>query len=241
MDDLGYLTPTNASTAQVYVHNTLIKPVILKAAPVRTNEQQLSGLTLPSMQRLEIAASLCWAVLLLSNTKWLGADLTPQELQLLLNNSNPHNRDELQGAYVSFHHASHEPSTTSLPSSLASDPSLVGSMRNRTLFVLGIMLIELCLGRSFENLKADSSVLIGTRLQDTPTGFGDFDFISILVDKVDGEVGKQYGDAVQRCLRCPFDGRDHEQDLKLPQFRKNFFMGIVAPVQATYNRFSGRP
>ncbi|KAF3002673.1 hypothetical protein E8E13_009709 [Curvularia kusanoi] len=74
----------------------------------------------------------------------------------------------LHGVYVPFISGSPTSSVASLPSSLASDSSLAVFTRNRTLFILGVMLIELYLGRSFESLKADPTVLIGTRLQNTP-------------------------------------------------------------------------
>lgn len=174
----------------------------------------------------------------MSDTDWLSSDLAQEEFQLLLDNVNPHKQDSLQGTYISFRNGTPQTGKGSLPISLASDPTLSAFIRNRTLFTLGVILTELCLGRSFENLLADSSILIGTKLQNTASSFRDYDFLSILVDKVQLEVGEQYADAIRRCLRCPFDGRDDEQDLKLPQFRKNFFLGIVAPVQATYNRLS---
>jgi hypothetical protein len=238
--DLGYLTHSTATATQVHVHNTAIKPEVLDAAPVRTDQHQISGLSLGKAQRLEISASLCWAVLLLSSTKWLSEDLSQNELQLLLNSSSAQGHRTLQGVYVPFISGPPTASVASLPPSLATDTSLTLFTRNRTLFILGVMLIELCLGRSFENLKADPTVLIGTRLQNTPAGFGDLDLVSILADKVHMEAGEQYGNAVRRCLRCPFDGRDDEQNFTEPLFRKNFFFGIVAPVQVTYDRLSGR-
>lgn len=238
--DLGYLTQSAATATQVHVHNTAIKPEVLDAAPVRTDQHQISGLSLGKAQRLEISASLCWAVLLLSSTKWLSEDLSQNELQLLLNSSSAQGHKTLQGVYVPFVPGSPTASVASLPASLAADTSLTIFTRNRTLFILGVMLIELYLGRSFENLKADPTVLIGTRLQNTPAGFGDLDLVSILADKVHMEAGEQYGNAVRRCLRCPFDGRDDEQNFTEPLFRKNFFFGVVAAVQVTYDRLSAR-
>jgi hypothetical protein len=148
----------------------------------------------------------------------------------------------MQGTYVSSCFGPSSGNSTRFPSSFAFDPSVQNHIRNRTLFVLGIMLIELCLNRSFQNLKADllkSQNLSGNSCQNTtPQSLISFEDIGVaykLVDNVYLDAGDEYGNAVQRCLRCGFDGRVEDQDFKLPQFRKNFFRGVVAPVQATYD------
>lgn len=237
-EHLGYLSCKQGAPTQVHVHNTPVKPAAWRPVPVRTHELQTSGLTLPHKQRLEIGASLCWAVLLLSNTNWLSADLPQDELQLLLDSSIAGDQDHLQGTFVSFRHGSSLAGKVPLPLTLAIDSAIAAAARNRTLFILGIILIELCIGRSFKDLKADPSVLIGMR-PDTLAAGGDRAILDILITKVRNDVGPEFGNAVNRCLYCPYDGQSHETDLKLSDFRKWFFEGIVAPVQTTYRRFSG--
>jgi len=63
----------------------------------------------------------------------------------------------------------------------------------------------------------------------------DYLFAEKQTDRVYLEAGDLYGYAVQRCLRCEFPGRDVTKSFEFQQFRTNFFMGVVAPVQATYD------
>ena len=46
--------------------------------------------------------------------------------------------------------------------------------------------------------------------------------------------GQSYEYAVQGCLRCEFPDRYRTKRLEFEQFRKVFFDGVDAPVQATF-------
>jgi hypothetical protein len=106
-------------------------------------------------------------------------------------------------------------------------------VRNQTLFALGIFLIEVGFNKSFEELR--NQALIGS---DGLSELEDFQLAIGLADDLHLDAGPEYGDATKRCLRCEFPGRDVTKHLGYTQFRQQFFNGVVAPVQATFDCYS---
>jgi hypothetical protein len=162
----------------------------------------------------------------LADTDWLSDDLTKDEVQLMENSGKNHLRDDPREIYVLY---TFETSQVNIapPSSTATSRSLI---RNRLLFALGILLMELCLNKPFpglwSELHGDSSIP-----GSAPATLED---INECLDEVYDEAGDEYGYAVQRCLRCDFPGRDREKSFSHAPFRTHFFRGVVAPVQAMY-------
>ena len=89
--------------------------------------------------------------------------------------------------------------------------------------------IELCLNTSFHDLR---QLFPGSQT----TAIDDDSIAVVKVDEVYLEAGDAYGYAVQRCLRCEFPGRDITKSFDFAQFRRHFYDGVVAPVQAVYMR-----
>jgi hypothetical protein len=119
-------------------------------------------------------------------------------------------------------------------------------IRNKTLFALGILLIELCLNRSFGELRRESQMYnpnfsgnITLKEAVSSTASEDYAIAEMQTDKVYLEAGYLYGYAVQRCLRYEFPGRDVTKNFQFRQFRANFFSGVVAPIQATFSMIPG--
>ncbi len=105
---------------------------------------------------------------------------------------------------------------------------------------LGVLLVELCLDNTFEQIRQESqdsdfvtSLGVPGVTSSVPP-LSDFDIATGCIDEVLLREGELYGDAVQRCLRCEFPGRDVTKDFNFQEFRKKFFEGVVAPVQATF-------
>jgi hypothetical protein len=57
------------------------------------------------------------------------------------------------------------------------------------------------------------------------------------LDEVYRLAGDSYGDAVARCVKSEFQGRDIYKNFDFSQFRQKFYDTVVAPVQATYLMF----
>ncbi|KAK8111514.1 uncharacterized protein PG998_007971 [Apiospora kogelbergensis] len=214
-------------------------PQATTMTPIRTvldakTRQRSDEMPLSRRDRFALAAAATWAVLYLAESPWIAGrwDADP-ELYLL-----------------SEHHSCvwrHCPSLSSiLPKGPCSEVTLAvdenseasgpypSIVRNKTLFALGVLLIELCLDKPFEKLRQDYH---GGNLS-APLGTGlpasDYEIANQSMQKVYLEAGDFYGYAVQRCLRCEFPGRDITKNFQFEQFRRDFFSHVIAPVQATY-------
>ncbi|KAK0630476.1 hypothetical protein B0T17DRAFT_636598 [Bombardia bombarda] len=111
---------------------------------------------------------------------------------------------------------------------------------NKDPFVLGILLIELCLNKTFEQLCRPYRDDSDSRFSSSgATAVGDYEIALMLKDDVILDAGDLYGHAVERCLRCQFPGRDVTKRLSFQQFRTEYFEQVVAPVYATYDTIPG--
>ncbi|KAL1635637.1 hypothetical protein SLS56_001690 [Neofusicoccum ribis] len=106
---------------------------------------------------------------------------------------------------------------------------LWNGIRNRPLFLLGILLIELCLGKPFEELRQEIS---GSGSSDP---LSDFVIADQLVEDCYDEGGGRYGDAVRRCIRCDFDRRS--MNLEEEESRRAVYNGVVALLEDDWKDF----
>jgi hypothetical protein len=182
-------------------------------------------LRLGRRKRLEIAVAASWTTLLLCDTPWLSHTWDKHELcffsETLATCGLP-----LAGRCVSM---TQNCAMNILP------PASVGAnprnklVRNEAIFALGVLLIELGLNRSFEKCKRTNGIgsTIATNIVD------DYDVANDLIEEVFDEVGEPYGNAVQRCIRFAFPGRDTTKTFSHATFRQCFHNLVVAPIEAT--------
>ncbi|OTA58458.1 hypothetical protein K449DRAFT_436829 [Hypoxylon sp. EC38] len=196
--------------------------------------------TYPSLSRKErfsIAAAVSWAILYLSGSPWMGDDWGGKdEIKLFIESAGAIQRlaNHPTLGHV-FNSASTISPTHARPTS-ETERFQSSQIRNKVLFSLGILLIELCLNKTFQQIRQESQAdrsLLST-LDCGTSAVDDFEIADRQTDKVYLDAGNLYGYAVQRCLRCEFPGRDVTKNFDFKQFRQNFFTGVVAPVQATY-------
>ncbi|OJD33126.1 uncharacterized protein BKCO1_3300010 [Diplodia corticola] len=109
-----------------------------------------------------------------------------------------------------------------------------GTVLNRPLFALGILLIELCLGQPFDELRTRAGHALMPVASAAPS---DFVVADRLLDDVTAESGDRYADAVRRCVRCTFDTRKF--DLEDEGFRRAVYEGVVAPLEENLLDFNG--
>ena len=193
-------------------------------------------------QRLAIAAAATWAALYLCGTPWLASDWNGKDdVHLFLGKQGRREHAEVLADQPSISHT-FKP-TASIDPARPADVAArfqTRQIRNRALSTLGVLLVELCLDKTFEQIQQESQdndfgaslEIPGTTSSVPPSS--DFDVATGCIDEVFLSEGELYGDAVQRCLRCEFPGRDVTKDFNFREFRQNFFEGVVAPVQATY-------
>ncbi|RYP54419.1 hypothetical protein DL768_000790 [Monosporascus sp. mg162] len=179
------------------------KPYMIPVGSIlsASDPKVVSQVTLSRKQRFEIAASVAWAVLFLSDSPWLSEELDKQEVCLVLNKTTITNifvAHRFQPAPTAV------PSTTSPPANRFKDDQI----RNKTLFALGILLIELCLNRPFAELRRDSRIFAQSMSGGGTAGnvgsttvLEDYAIAESFTDQVYLEAGDLYGYAVQRCLR----------------------------------------
>ncbi|KAF7506263.1 hypothetical protein GJ744_012071 [Endocarpon pusillum] len=114
---------------------------------------------------------------------------------------------------------------------ITSKPSMMPAIRNPVLFALGVLLIELCLGKPLEELKRPD--------ERTCDGSVDavLDWVAAdrLVEDVYLEGGSRCGDAVRHCVRCDFDRRG--TSLEDEDFQQAVYEGVVSLLEDDLKQF----
>ena len=105
-------------------------------------------------------------------------------------------------------------------------------LRTQTLFSLGIVLIELCLGRTLDMLRDVNDPLDGEGKANILTEWSTA--TRLLVD-VSREAGNRYSDATRRCIYCDFDQR--VTSLENDTFKQAVHDGVVLPLEEVAQDF----
>ena len=233
---LGFLLdPGLQQTRRVNVASapkTFSAPV--KALPLKSllpPQNFLPHLELSRKQRFGIAAAMAWAVLYLCGSPWLSEAWSRDEVHVFLESSATGRELLAKNPCVSYLFSSGAMSAPALPAATPADRFNSNQIRNKTLFALGILLIELCINSPFEEFRQQSQT---GNTQTTATD--DYEIAVMKTNEVYLDAGDSYGYAVQRCVRCEFPGRDISKSFDFSQFRRHFYNGVVAPVQATFSR-----
>jgi hypothetical protein len=138
--------------------------------------------------------------------------------------------------YVSRPFASPTPTNIQTQAMQQSTNTFLGhQIINKTLFALGIVLIELCLNKPFEDLRAAADSQNPNRLANI---IDDFQIANDVIDDVYREGGDEYGYVVQRCLRCEFGVQDSRKKLDFDGFRNLVYEGVLEPLKSDYKQYS---
>ncbi|KAI0858308.1 hypothetical protein F4860DRAFT_527275 [Xylaria cubensis] len=204
----------------------------------KSNQKPPSRTPLSRKQRFSIAAAAVWAILYLYGSPWMGKDWSGKnEIQLFIEGSGAARQlaEYPTLVYIFISALQQQPRSCEASTSEA-ERFQSNQIRNKELFALGILLIELCLDTTFERIRRESQENGGPSapLGINTSAVDDFEIANRQTDRIYLEAGDSYGYAVQRCLRCEFPGRDITKTFDFSQFRQNFFNGVVAPVHATY-------
>ncbi|KAL3477455.1 hypothetical protein BJX99DRAFT_269858 [Aspergillus californicus] len=233
---LGFLSDTDASgksrrVCLSSVQQTCNSPLeLISLRTVLTSRRSTSQLKISRKQRLGIAAAMAWAVLHLGDTPWLIETWQGDAVQFVLDNGT--SALDISSATPCICHEFHN--TTPADIGKITDNTMHYKLvRNQTLFALGIFLIEVGFNRSFDELRKQALPDI-----QGPSVLEDYQLAIDLADELHLDASPEYGDAIKRCLRCEFPGRDVTKNFAHVQFRQEFFNGVVAPVQATFDCYS---
>ena len=183
-----------------------------------SSDPQASRLSVADSRRLALSLSL--GVLRLHDTPWLARQWSRDDITLFKQNN--------------FILAKHPFVSTNLQAASQVRPCRASpTIRNETLFALGVVLIELCLRKSFDDLH------VAEDLNSDGTKHAASDFLAAdrLLDDVYDQAGKRYGDAVRRCVRCEFDERS--TSLEDNSFRRAVYETVIAVLEEDVKQFFG--
>lgn len=213
-------------------HAVLIYPS--QAPPSSTEQCSISSLravlregeALKRSKRMRFAVTLASSVLQLHDTPWLSKDWDTGKVFLI-------KRPGADGYDAPFISQDFKKGTT--VEHVVDMTS--GLVRNRTLFALGVVLIELCYQKSITELHkaSDGRQNTGNSLEEFVTSLKTVDR---LVDDLEDEAGRSYSDAVRRCILCDFDRSS--KSLADPGFQKAVYEGVVAELRKNFSWLPGR-
>ncbi|KAK5653696.1 hypothetical protein OQA88_8727 [Cercophora sp. LCS_1] len=200
-------------------------------------DQQSFSPALSLKQRFGIAAALCWSVLHLHGSPWLGKEWDTRQLKVLcarLQHGNVSSRHPFISCFLPSS-AHQDPTTeqTTLEDNPASQRRITDLMQ-KLLFDLGVVLIELCLEVQLADLRAAYRDARSEAPTTTADNLGYTDIIREKVERVRHRGGDGYGDAIEKCYKFSFPGSESKRRFEIPDFRRTFYETVVAPVQATY-------
>ena len=234
---LGYLSDQTNYRLGVYLPPTPRKPPqnpnLRSLAQLLSSKQPsqfqflapTGNLSFSRGDRLGLALTVASSVLQLHKTPWLREDWDTNDIMI----SDGCTSNIRQQAYVSrsFPAMKLEDSNAAQKSALP--------LRNVTLFALGKVLIELCLGQPLETLRGPEDPVDASGKANLLT---DWSTANRLTEAVYSEAGTRYGDAVRRCLHCEFDQR--YTNLEDDAFRQAVYDGVVAPLEDDVKAFYDR-
>ena len=201
----------------------------LSLGAVLAGHAQQSGTKLSVADSRRLALSLALGTLRLHDTPWLGKQWDRYDITLLKQNgklladhpfvsTNLQNATTIQGANQSK----------------CSSFTYCAGVRNETLFALGVVLIELCLEKPFDQLSAPEDL----NPDGTKHAASDFLTATRLLDSIYDRAGGKYGDAVRRCILCEFDHR--KPSLDDDSFCKSVYDNVVMVLEEDVRQFFSR-
>ncbi|KAF5554990.1 hypothetical protein FNAPI_6252 [Fusarium napiforme] len=208
----------DASTPETYTYH--VSSVILSKYRTQcgrtiTSLNEVLGqnsryMILSEQDRLKLAAVISSNLLQLHGSRWMPKVIRSQDVYLIQSEDDP----ICDRFFV----------MQTLPNKAgpcAEENTELSSMRNQALFYLGVLLIELAFGKSFELLRSERD-----RSSTGSQFFADYRTAKRLEDQVKSFIGPSYGSAVSRCIDGEFHGRGvglEDKDLS-----HDVYAGVVA-------------
>lgn len=211
------------------------KPFCLETLLSKPITSHQSHQKLSEKDKLKIALTLASAVLQLYESPWIDSVWSGQDIEFLSSKGTDGYDASINGPFVSA--SFHKTANVAKPEQLVSTRfSLVDSLiPSKVLFALAIMLVELCLDKTLVEMRHLSSVK-ESRVQKTSL-LDDYEMAHGQLNAVYQKGGSNYGDVVQRCLKCEFNITPKEKKLNVEKFRLLVYEGVVAPLEDNYKKY----
>ncbi|KKY28411.1 hypothetical protein UCRPC4_g00578 [Phaeomoniella chlamydospora] len=173
--------------------------------------------------RLRIAAALAISLLKFEGS-WLKSDWRSEDIFFMQDDLQNHSIEDTETPfpYLSWHIPKETLADLSNATVGLSLNDKAGIIDNKPLFCLGLALIELCFGKSLEDLRKQEDVVQGN---DFLTAY---QTATRLISKVYGENGPDYRDVVRCCIKCPYNVSNPSLDNE--EFQKIVLETIVLPL-----------
>ncbi|KAL8702926.1 MAG: hypothetical protein Q9201_003906 [Fulgogasparrea decipioides] len=167
--------------------------------------------------RLQLAVILASTILQLHTTPWLESNWSGNHIQFY--------GGSLDHPYVSKAFA--EPGRATAGEVCE---QFCGPIRNRSLFGLGVLLLELAEKKPLDTYKN----------REQPVPFEDFIIASQRLQNLADEEGPGYVEAAQACIFCNFGSKAKELDLDNDSFRQAVYEDVILPLERELEYFCGR-
>ncbi|KAJ4250661.1 hypothetical protein NW762_011920 [Fusarium torreyae] len=167
-------------------------------------------MVLSEQDRLNLAVTISSSLLQLHGSAWMPEVFRSRDVYLVQSADDP-----ICDRFFVLRTLPHD------DTSMEDSYTALDSTRNKTLFYLGVLLIELALGRPLEQLRSDRDRSgIGSQF------FTDYRTTKRLVDQVNSRIGPNYGSAISRCIDGEFHGR--KVGLEDEDLSHDVYAGVVA-------------
>lgn len=221
LKSLGYLNVNNSPRYEVIalqswqIHES--KPHCLSLASLLSQARTASETLLSLHDRLQLAKSVATGVLQLYNSPLLTSIWTKEDITFVHRADKPYRKAYISKPISHTEEATHKRKT-------------VPYIPNPTIFSLGILLIEICLACSLNDLRIQDDCESEAEFNN-PTMATDYATAMRLLDteRILVESGEPYADAVKRCIMCNFGITKF--DLENDSFRDAVYSGVVAPLE----------
>jgi hypothetical protein len=190
---------------------------------------------LSDKDRLKIALTLASTVLQLYDSPWIDGVWSGQDIQFFFSQSAESYESPLIGPFASASFRDPARAPESQQPALTRSSLVDSLIPSKVLFALAVMLVELCLDKTLVEMRQPSpGEDTGARKM---TLLDDYETANEQLNAVYQKSGSNYGDVVQRCLKCEFNITPKQKRLDFEKFRHPVYEGVVAPLEENYKKY----
>lgn len=211
------------SKAQLITHG-LAPSALTSLFNVLKNEPRDDASEFSLRSRIGLARQLATAILQFQSTPWLGETWRSQKV-LISRNQQDAKASDISQAFIS---AQIEGPNSSLERAQSLPSPLI--VRNRLLFGLGVMLLELAFQKPLVEMIKDSD------MDATHTGNTEFLTADRLSRQVSSHMGPRYAEVTKKCIHCYFASGNN---LKQPKLQAEFYQDVVCELEKLEGMLKG--